>query len=66
MTLSQWGDQWLSDEQGAPMHYWHSVPLIETLLDRQLTFLAAYTAINMFISPEIRLVVLANQKCINA
>jgi hypothetical protein len=24
MTLSQWGDQWLSDEHGAPMHYWHS------------------------------------------
>lgn len=24
MTLSQWGDQWLSDEQGAPVKYWHS------------------------------------------
>ncbi len=24
MTLSQWGDQWLSDEHGAPIHYWHS------------------------------------------
>jgi DNA-binding HxlR family transcriptional regulator len=24
MTLSQWGDQWLSDEHGAPVKYWHS------------------------------------------
>lgn len=24
MSLSHWGDQWLSDENGPPMTYWHS------------------------------------------
>ena len=24
MSLSQWGDQWLADENGPPMTYWHS------------------------------------------
>ena len=24
MSLSQWGDRWLADENGPPMTYWHS------------------------------------------